>query len=102
MNLVIDGNLAYPPSEVTCVRDVTLYSTIWGEFCVLIEIEKQYRDGLWKYLKSYGAYDYVEAIVAPGRESGFLISDEPKSNYKVNKITCETLPGIIQTLQRFG
>lgn len=102
MNLVIDGNLTYPPSEISCVRDITLYSTIWGEFCVLVEIDRMYRDDLWKHLKSYGAYDYIEAIVSPGREPGFLISDTPGSNYMVDKITCETLPGIITTLKRFG
>lgn len=102
MNLVIDGNLTYPPSEISCVRDVTLYSTIWGEFTVLVEIEREFRDHLWYHLKSYGAYDYVEAIVAPGRESGFRISDQPKSNILVDRITAETLPAIISTLRRFG
>jgi len=102
MNLVIDGNLTYPPSEISCVRDITLYSTIWGEFTVLVEIEREYRDQLWYHLKSYGAYDYIEAIVPPGKEYGFRISDQPKSNIFVEKITCETLPGIISTLRRFG
>ena len=102
MNLVIDGNLTYPPSEISCVRDVTLYSTIWGEFTVLVEIEKQYRDHVWSHLKSYGAYDYVEAIVSPGREPGFRISDQPRSNLLVDRITWETLPGIIKVLSRFG
>lgn len=102
MNLVIDGNLTFPPSEISCVRDVTLYSTIWGEFCVLVEIEKRYRDQVWKHLKSYGAYDYIEAIVQPGREHGFRISDAPRSNLIVDKITCETLPDIISAIRRFG
>ena len=102
MNLVIDGNLTYPPSEVSCVRDITLYSTIWGEFTVLIEIEREYRDDVWKHLKSYGAYDYIEAIISPGRESGFRISDQPRSNLLVDKITCETLPTIISAIRRFG
>ena len=102
MNLVIDGNLAYPPSEISCVRAVTLYSVIWGDFDVIIEMDREYRDNLWQYLKSYGAYDYIDAIVSPGKEHGFRISDAPRSNYHVTKITCETLPGIIQCLQRFG
>lgn len=102
MNLVIDGNLTYPPSEISCVRDVTLYSSIWGEFTVLVEIEREFRDHLWYHLKSYGAYDYVEAIVAPGREPGFRISDQPRSNILVDRITVETLPDIISTLRRFG
>jgi hypothetical protein len=102
MNLVIDGNLTYPPSEISCVRDVTLYSAIWGDFTVLVEIEREYRDQLWYHLKSYGAYDFIDAIVSPGREPGFRISDQPKSNLLVDRISCETLPRIIQTLHRFG
>ena len=102
MNLVIDGNLTYPPSEIMCVRDVTLYSTIWGDFSVLLEIERCYRDQLWKHLKSCGAYDYVEAIVTPYREPGFRISDQRPSNLMVDRITCETLPRIIQSIRRFG
>lgn len=102
MNLVLDGNLTYPPSEISCVRDVTLYSTIWGEFTVLVEIEREFRDQVWHHLKEYGAYDYVQAIVSPGREPGFRISDQPRSNLLVDRITCETLPDIIQAIRRFG
>lgn len=102
MNLVIDGNLTYPPSEIMCVRDITLYSTVWGEFSVLVEIERCYRDQLWKHLKSYGAYDYVEAIVSPGREPGFRISDTRPGNIIVDRITCETLPRIIGSIRSFG
>lgn len=102
MNLIIDGNLTYPPSEISCVRDVTLYSTIWGEFTVLVEIEKQFRDHVWRHLKTFGAYDYVEAIVSVDREPGFRISDRDRSNIMVDKITCENLSYIIQRLQAFG
>ena len=102
MNLIIDGNLTYPPSEISCVRDVTLYSTIWGEFTVLVEIEKQFRDHLWKHLKSFGAYDYIEAIVSVDREPGFRISDRERSNLMIDRITCDNLNYIIQRLQTFG
>lgn len=102
MNLIIDGNLTYPPSEISCVRDITLYGTVWGEYTVLVEIEKQYRDHVWKHLKSYGAYDYIEAIVSVDREPGLKISDKPRSNIKVTKIVCENLNQIITSLRRFG
>jgi len=102
MNLVIDGNLTYPPSEISCVRDVTLYSTIWGEFTVLVEIEKQYRDQLWSHLRSFGAYDYVDDIVSIDREPGFKIGDRPNSNLLVDRIGADNLNYIITTIQRFG
>ena len=102
MNLIIDGNLTYPPSEITCVRDVTLYSTIWGEFTVLVEIEREFRDHVWRHLKDYGAYDYIEAIVSVGREPGFRISDRDRSNLVVDRITCDNLNFIINRLKSFG
>ena len=102
MNLIIDGNLAFPPSEISCVRDVTLYSTVWADLSVLIEIEREYRDQVWKHLREYGAYDYVQAIVAIDREPGLKISDRPYSNICVTKITCENLNYIINRIKRFG
>ncbi len=102
MNLIIDGNLTFPPSEISCVRDVTLYSTVWGEFTVLVEIEREYRDFVWKHLRRYGAYDYIEAIVSVDREPGLKISDRPRSNIKVDKITCDNLNRILNGIRSFG
>lgn len=102
MNLVIDGNLTYPPSEISCFRDVTLYSTIWGDFSVLVEMERQYRDQVWYHLKSHGAYDYVEAIITPDKEPGYRIGDRPGCNITVDKITCENVSHIITCLHQFG
>jgi hypothetical protein len=102
MNLIIDGNLTYPPSEISCVRDVTLYSTVWTEFDVLIEIERQHRDHVWKHLRMLGAYDYIEDIVSIDREPGLKISDRPRSNIVVTKITCENLNFILSRIRRFG
>lgn len=102
MNLVIDGNLTYPPSEISCVRDITLYSTIWGDFSVLVEIEREYRDQLYKHLKTYGAYDYIEDIISIDREPGFRIGDRPGSNLFIDRIGADNLSLIIKTIQRFG
>ena len=102
MNLVIDGNLTYPPSEISCVRDITLFSVTWTPFTVLVEIEPQYKDHLWQHLKSFGAWDYFEDIVEPRKECGLILSDKPKSNIHVNYIRCENLPFIIERLKGFG
>lgn len=102
MNLIIDGNLTYPPSEISCVRDVTLFSTVWTEFEVLVEIDRLYRDQVWKHLKRYGAYDYIQAIVSPDKEHGLKISDQPRSTIYVDKISCENLDYIINRLRSFG
>lgn len=102
MNLLIDGNLTYPPSEITCVRDVTLYTTVWTEYSVLIEITTEYKDHVWKHLKRFGAMDFVEDIVCVDEESGLIMSDRDRSNIQVNSITCENLDHIITCLRGFG
>ena len=102
MNVLLDGNLIFPPSEIMCVRDITLYSTIWGEYTVLIEIQKEYTDQVWRLLKSRGAFDYIEDIVEFDTEYGLTISDRSRSNIKVSKICCENLNEIISRLRRFG
>ena len=102
MNILLDGNLTFPPSEIMCVRDVTLYSTIWGKFTVLIEIEKTYTDQVWKWMKSKGAFDYIEDIVDVNEERGLIISDRSRSNIRVNKICCENIGVILNRLRYFG
>lgn len=102
MNLVIDGHLTYPPSEVACVRDITLFTAIWTEFTVLVEMSPKYKDHLWRHLKGRGAMDYIEDIVEPLSVHGLRISDEPGSNIKINHITCENLNFIISRLRSFG
>lgn len=102
MNLLVDGNLTYPPSEISCVRDLTLFSVTWTEFTVLIEIKSEYKDHVWKHLKSHGAWDYFEDIVSPCREHGLKLSDQPASNIRVDYIRCENLNFILSRLKGFG
>lgn len=102
MNLLIDGNLTYPPSEPTCVRDVTLYTAVWTEFHVLVEIDTCYRDDVWNHLKRYGAMDFVEQIVDVDEVHGLKMSDQSRSNIQVNCITCDNLNHIITCLRTFG
>ena len=102
MNLVIDGNLTYPPSEISCVRDITLFSVTFTPFTVLVEIESEFKDDLWNHLKSFGAWDYFEDIISPAKEPGLILSDKPRSNIRVNYITCDNLPYILNRLKGFG
>lgn len=96
MNLIIDGNLTYPPSEVSCVRDITLHSTVWSQLDVLIQIERKYKDHVWNHLKQHGAFDYVEDIIPRScREPGVVLSDMSRANIRVNYIRCENLNFIL-------
>lgn len=102
MNLLIDGNLTYAPSEITCVRDVTLYTAMWTEFQVLVEIATEYKDHVWYHLQNHGAMDFVQDIVELDTEPGLLLSDRESSNIQVDRITCDNLNHIITCLKHFG
>lgn len=98
MNLVIDGNLSYPPSELSCLRDITLYSDVYSDLTVIVQIWPELKDEVWYKLKSAGAMDFVYEIVDP-EVDGIVISDAPGSDIQVDCITCDNLGFIINRLR---
>ena len=98
MNLVIDGNLVYPPSELSCIRDITLYSSIYSDLTIVVQIWPEFKDDVWFRLKAAGAMDYVYEITDPEID-GIVISDAKGSNIRVDEITCENLSGILNRLR---
>lgn len=74
--LIINGNLVFPPSSTSCFRDITLYANIFKQLDVIIQIEQQYKDICYNYLKQHGAFDFVEDIIhRKENELGIVISD---------------------------
>ena len=98
MNLVIDGNLVYPPSELSCIRDITLYSSIYSDLTIVVQIWPELKDEVWVRLKSAGAMDFVYEITDP-QVDGIVISDAMGSNIRVDEITCENLSSIMNRLR---
>lgn len=98
MNLVIDGNLVYPPSELSCIRDITLYSAMYSDMTVIVQIWPELKDDVWRRLKAAGAMDFVYEITDPQVE-GIVISDARRSNIMVNQITCDNLHSILNRLR---
>ena len=73
-NLIINGDIINPPTSVTCFRELTLIANKAAHLKVIIEcLEK---DFYWKYLKNYGAMDFVDDILTVGEESGFRIDTQ--------------------------
>jgi hypothetical protein len=87
--LLIDSLLTEPPSEVTIFRDITLYANTFKGMRVVIEADEEARDIYFAWLKSRGAFDFVEDIVEYESERGksirYMYSDL-KSNLKVRSI----------------
>lgn len=98
MNVIIEAYLSEPPSSIHCFRDVTLYANCIINKTVLVECEKFEKDMYYKWLKSFGAYDFVEDIVSINREQGFKIGLN-KGNIAVDRINEINLNEIITKLK---
>lgn len=102
MKLLIDGNLAFPPSEIACFRDITLYGTTFTRFeDILVEIDNEYKDQCWYWLKRNGAFDYIDDILEFNVEQGVTISDRRRSNIQVSKVWAGNISLIVGRLNRY-
>lgn len=90
MNVIIEAYLSEPPSSIHCFRDITLYTSCFIKADVLVECEKDMKDVYYKWLKSYGAYDFIDEIIEQGEELGYRIGSE-KASLVVDKITADNI-----------
>lgn len=79
MYFLIKDSLINPPTSIICFRDLTFwihydYRSISD---ILIESEKQNIDFYWKYLKKFGAMDFITDFVQPETEVGLRLAEEP-------------------------
>jgi hypothetical protein len=100
-NLIIDAKLTEPPSEVVVFRDVSLYANSFLNLSVLIQCNKSESDLYWYWLRSNGAFDFVEDIIEPNAESGILLS-QFRGNLVVQKLVAETLNFVIYQLVKLA
>jgi len=98
MNLIIEAGLTEPPSEVAVFRDVTLYSTVFLDYDVLLECVNDMKDMYWYWLKRRGAFDYVEDFIENGMETGVTIRPH-RGTISVKYLRAETLNRIISRLR---
>ena len=63
MVVIYDCSLTEPPSSIHCFRDVTLYSKFFLKNDNVIVCPKGTRSLYWKWIKKYGAHDFVEDLI---------------------------------------
>ncbi len=98
MNLIINAELCEPPSEISCFRDVTLYGKIFIFEDVLVQCPLGTRSIYWKWLKIHGAHDFVSQLIKETEiEKGFTIASK-KANININRIFCENVSFIINSI----
>ena len=100
MKVILEGCLSEPPSSVLCFRDVTLYASCFIKADVLLECEKSMKDSYFYWLKSYGAYDFIDEIIELNEEMGYKIGPK-KASLKIDKITAHNLHIIVRSLDKF-
>jgi hypothetical protein len=98
MNVILEAYLCEPPSSIHCFRDVTLYVSCFVQKHVLVECEKHEKDSYYRWLKSYGAYDFVDDIISVEKEFGYRVGRN-KANLKVERITEHNLNYVISNLR---
>jgi len=98
MNLLISGKLCKPPSSVHCFRDVTLYASVFNDMTVLLACNQYNKDRYWQWLKSKGAFDFIEDIVCYDQEPGLLIAPMRPCGIQVDRLTESGLNRVITQL----
>ena len=99
MNIIIDEDLTNPPTEISVFRDVTLYSKVFLDCDVLLECEPTDRDIYYYWLKTRGAFDYVDDFINFGDEHGVTIRQR-KGTICIEYLSAHKLNQIISILKR--
>ena len=98
-NLIIEAALSAPPSEVSCFRDITLYSKTYIFEDVLLVCEEGTRSFYWEWLKRHGAHDFVSYLLKDTEsESGFFIGSK-NANLNIDSFNIHNLNFIISVLK---
>lgn len=74
-SLLINGDLINPPSSISCVRDITFIAHEYLDLDVIIECIAE-KDFYHRYLKNFGAMDYVDELTLFGEEEGMRIDND--------------------------
>ena len=73
MVVIYDSMLTEPPSSVHCFRDLTLYSNVFLNTNNLLKCPKGTRSMYWKWIKRYGAHDFIEQIITEEENQGGIL-----------------------------
>jgi len=101
VNVIFEAYLCEPPSSIHCFRDITLYTACFIKRNVLLECEKEQKDLYYKWLKNYGAYDFIDDIISINREKGYRVGRQ-KANLKIEKINEHNLNYVINNLKKLN
>jgi len=100
MVIIYDSVLTEPPSSIYCFRDVTLYSNVFLKGENVLCCPKGMKSMYWKWIKNYGAHDFIEEIIIKEeKQSGLTVGI--KKNVHCNYINEINLPLVINKIKLF-
>ena len=98
MVIIYDSVLTEPPSSIYCFRDVTLYTNIFLKGENILCCPKGMKSMYWKWVKSYGAHDFIEEIIVQGEnQSGLTVG--VKKNINCNYINELNINDVINKIK---
>ena len=101
MNFIIDCSFSEPPSEISCFRDVTLFSKIYCFEEVLLTCPKGTRSSYWNWIKSRGAHDYISYLLTYEEFEPGILMHPLDGDIRVNYINSFNLNQVIQLIKKF-
>lgn len=100
-SLLINGDIINPPSSISCVRDLTLVAHEYLNYDVIVECNAE-KDFYYRYLKNFGAMDYVDDLIKFGEEEGFRIDTDYNFDPTLYVTTIIDYKNISNILQSIG
>ncbi len=101
MVIIYDCQLTEPPSSIYCFRDITLFSKIFLNADNLIKCPNGTRSMYWRWIKRYGAHDFVEQLLKYEEEQSGIIVARKNANIKVKSIDEVNYSIIINSLKKY-
>jgi len=102
-NLIVRAELAAPPSMASSFRDLTLHSSFDYKADCLVEVEPEFIDLYFHWMRARGLLDFVEQFIKPNEEFGVFIDRVARRSRTivVDRIVPENLPTILRKTAAF-
>ena len=103
MVVIYDSVLTEPPSSVHCFRDVTLYVNVFLKSENILRCPKGTRSMYWKWIKSYGAHDFISELITESElQEGISVGREKFLNYNyINEVNYNEIIEVLKKILIF-
>lgn len=102
MIIIYDCALTEPPSSIHCFRDVTLFAQIFLNAENLIKCPRGTRSAYWKWIKNYGAHDFVKYLMREEEDQSGITVGSKNSSIKVEYINERNYGDLINRLKKYN